>query len=427
MSEKKAGEVDLTVFANPLKEKPSSAPPRIKSIDLVKGFAMVFIIIAHTSGGWLDKDWIFLHGQVYAVLDVLGPSLFIFLSALSVIFSVESKKGKLPQSVIRNRILMRGLVIILVGLLYNSFIPEEDYGDKPLPFPLNLWSWSILVFLGFSQIFAYIAVRIPKIPRIIISLVVIFVSMPFRDWLLINKGDNTVIAVIHFILVSRYPHVTPFPWLGFCFLSSIFGQMLYKGMKEGTPVAYKKLFKDFMVYGAILTVFGILIGFQLINAGEPGTIGTPGVLDRREYPSLRLLLIANRNPWFDYPGMPLFLIRGTYANQFYNLGMALIILGVAFYLVDIKNHDNQLIRILNFFGQVSLSLFLFHYVGIVLLPYQLNIVFYPFVVLAYGALLGCGFYIWFRYGNFVGSPEWLIIKMGETGKRKKKSAASKPK
>ena len=80
MAEKNSEEIDAAVFANPLKDEiDPTKSARIQSIDLVKGFAMVFILIAHTSGAWLDDYWMFLHGEVYAVLHVLGPSLFIFL------------------------------------------------------------------------------------------------------------------------------------------------------------------------------------------------------------------------------------------------------------------------------------------------------------------------------------------------------------
>jgi len=96
-----------------------SSIKRIQSIDLVKGLAIILIVLCHTSGHWFDSDWIFLHGILYMWLDVFGPSLFIFLSSLSVVFSLTKKKSKLPQSVIRNRIISRGLLIMLVGSLYT--------------------------------------------------------------------------------------------------------------------------------------------------------------------------------------------------------------------------------------------------------------------------------------------------------------------
>ncbi len=68
----------------------------------------MFIILCHVAEGWLDNDWMFVFGLAYALLDILGPSLFIFLSALSVIFSVKKKQGKVHPKIIRNQIFSRG-------------------------------------------------------------------------------------------------------------------------------------------------------------------------------------------------------------------------------------------------------------------------------------------------------------------------------
>ena len=122
------------------------SPQRITSIDFVKGFAMAFIILAHSALAWFDDDWRFIYGFVFAFLDILGPSLFVFLSALSVIFSIKRKKDKMSDRVIRNRIFTRGLVIIVIGILFN---PMSLYSaGESLVFPMNLWGWNFLVFIS---------------------------------------------------------------------------------------------------------------------------------------------------------------------------------------------------------------------------------------------------------------------------------------
>ncbi|MFX1314116.1 MAG: heparan-alpha-glucosaminide N-acetyltransferase domain-containing protein, partial [Promethearchaeota archaeon] len=140
-------EISTAEFKNNLTSK------RIASIDFVKGFAIVWIILAHVGLSWFDKDWFYIYGLVFAFMDVLGPSLFVFLSALSVIFSVKRKKKDISEKAIRNGILTRGFVIIIVGVLFN---PVSLYtSGESVPFPANLWGWNILMFIGFSQILSY--------------------------------------------------------------------------------------------------------------------------------------------------------------------------------------------------------------------------------------------------------------------------------
>ena len=383
-----------------------ASPQRIRSIDFVKGFAIVFIIIAHTSAAWFDRDWIYLHGMVYAGLDILGPSLFIFLSALSVIFSIRRKKGKLPDKVIRNRIFSRGLTIIVMGMIFNLIGLSVVRPD--IPFPLNLWGWNILMFIGFSQIFSYYAVKFKKWARAIIGILIILISPIFREFLYLEKDSNPFIWVLHFIITSPTPEITLFPWLAVCFISSIFGEYLYDAMMLGTQEAYFRLFRLFLIYGSLFLVFGVILGLQL---------QTPETMVESEYPHLRLYTIMNRQNYYHFPGMPEFLIRGTIGNMFYNLGAALLIIAICFYLIDIKNHDNKFTSMIEYYGKISLSLFLVEYVFLPLFIGQFSIVFFPFVCLAYIGFLGFLMYIWNEYGNGVGSPEWIMIQISRIGQK----------
>ena len=383
-----------------------ASPQRIRSIDLVKGFAIIMIIIAHTAVAWLDSDWIYIYGIVSASLDILGPSLFVFLSALSVIFSIRRKKGRLPNKVIRNRIFSRGLTIIVMGLLFN--VIGLNIVRPDIPFPLSIWGWNILVFIGFSQIFSYYAVKLKKIVRTIIGVIIILISPALREFLYLNKDADSIIWILHFIITSPTPEITLFPWLAVCFISSIFGEYLYDAMIKGTEISYKNLFRKFLIWGIILVVIGVVLGWQL---------QTPDTMVESEYPHLRLLVIMNRQNYYKFPGMPEFLIRSTIGNMFYNLGAALLIIAICFYLVDIKKKDNDFTSMLEYFGKISLSLFLIHFLFIPLFIGQFSIIFFPVICLAYIGFMGFLMYIWNEYGNGVGSPEWIMIQISRIGQK----------
>ncbi|MFX1350500.1 MAG: hypothetical protein ACFE92_17655, partial [Promethearchaeota archaeon] len=119
----------------------------------------------------------------------------------------------------------------------------------------------------------------------------------------------------------------------------------------------------------------------------------------------------------EIPGMPLFLIRGTSANMFYNQGAALIIIATFFFLIDIKNKENNFTRMLVYYGKVSLSLFLIHFLFMPLFSQQLNIPLFLVISLSYIGFLGIFMYIWMEYAKGVGSPEWLMVQMGRIGQK----------
>ncbi|TFF90187.1 MAG: hypothetical protein EU548_04270 [Promethearchaeota archaeon] len=379
-----------------------ASPQRIESIDAVKGFAIIFIILAHAAGGWFDAQWVYIFGMVFAALDIMGPSLFIFLSALSVIFSIKKKKGKLPDNVIRNRIFSRGATIMLIGIIYNIFsLPNT-------PFPLNLWGWNILMFIGFSQICSYYALKMSGTTRVILGLFIIFTAPDFRMFLYLEKDANLFYWILHFLITSPAPHVTLVPWVGVIFISTIFGEMLYEAMMDGSKEYYVALCRSFIFWGAFCVLLGILLGSAL---------QTPDTLPVEEYPHLDVLRIMNQQDYYQFPGLPEFLIRGTVGNMFYNLGAALLIIAIFFYLLDIKKKENLFFSMLKYYGKVSLSLFLIHYTFVPIFIGQFSIAVFPFIILAYIGFMGFFMYLWMEYWSGVGSPEWIMIQMGRVGQK----------
>ncbi|MFX1280007.1 MAG: heparan-alpha-glucosaminide N-acetyltransferase domain-containing protein [Promethearchaeota archaeon] len=388
--------------------KDNSSTRRIASIDFVKGLAMGFIVLAHAALAWFDNDWRYIYGLVFSFLDILGPSLFVFLSALSVIFSIKRKKKSVSDKMIRNRIITRGIVIIVIGILFN---PMSLYtSNVSVGFPLNLWGWNFLVFIGFSQIFSFYVLKIGKIPRVIIGVIVIVISPYIRDFLFVNKDLNPGIWILHFLVTSPLPQVPFLPWVAVCFISTLFGEYLYDAMIKGTEEAYYQLFRIFLGSGAILVITGLILGW-----GRQ----TPATLEVSEYLHLDLLRIANLQDYYHFDGMPDFMIRSTMSNMFYNLGAALIIIAVSFYFIDIKRQENDVTKMVIFYGKTSLSLFLIQYLFLPLYIGQFSIIFYPIVYVAYCGFLGLLMYVWYKFFDGIGSPEWLMTKLGQMGQKAK--------
>jgi len=393
-----------------------SSSRRIGSIDFVKGIAIVFVIGAHTAGAWLVPHWKFFYGIGFAFLDIFGPSLFVFLSALSVVFSIRRKKGEIKEKIIRNRIFSRAVMIIAIAVIFN--LVSIEFTVEGYSFPATLWGWNILMFIGFSQIFSYYALKLSKVARAIIGLLIIFTSDPIRQFLFQGKEAGDLLrSVLHFIITSPSPMTPLLPWLSFCFISSIFGEYLYEAMISGTKKGYRKLFRTFSIWGIIFVLVGIGIG---LNSYIPGADFTTTTLPLNEYPHLMLLADMRTQmflPDIKYPGMWEFTIRGRAPNMIYNLGAALILIAVCFYVIDIKKKMNNFISMINYYGKVSLSLFLLHYVFITL--YLNALEFYAFAFLFFGYLGFWGFvmYIWNEFYNGVGSPEWLIVQVGRIGQK----------
>ena len=400
-----------------------ASPRRIKSIDFVKGFAIVLIMMGHIAEAWLDSNWVYVYAMMFCYMDILGPSLFVFLSALSVVFSIKKKEGRVHPKIIRNQILSRGISIIVIGMLLNLLWMNQGPAEYRPFFPLSLWGWNIMMFLGFSQILSYYALKLRHRWRIVIGLIIIFISMPLRQFLAIYREEHIAVWIAHFIITSPAPQLPLFPWLAICYFSTIFGELLFRAMMDGTEDAYIGLCRVFFFWGVVFIAAGVFAPCIFLGPGPSVSIAfgyelqTTATMDIKEYPHMYILEIMNQQRYYKFAGIPLFAIRSTTANMFYNLGAALLVIFVFFYLIDLKKKENNFTSMLIYFGKVSLSLFLVHYIFLVMFIGQFNIVVFMFVVIAYVGFMGFTMYIWNEYGNGVGSPEWIMIQISRIGQK----------
>jgi uncharacterized membrane protein len=232
------------------------------------------------------------------------------------------------------------------------------------------------MFIGFTQIFSYYALKLNKVTRAIIGLVIIFSSDSVRQFLFQGKEAGDLLStVLHFIIISPSPMTPLLPWISICFISSIFGEYLYEAMIGGTKKDYRKLFRIFLYWGVSLVLVGIFIGR---NSYIPGTDFTISTLPLSEYPHLLLL-------------------------------------------ADMRTQMNNFISMLSYYGKVSLSLFLLHFIFLSLFFQSLDIFGWVILLFSYLGFWGFIMYVWNEFYNGVGSPEWLMVQVGRIGQKTSKT------
>ncbi|MBA7702198.1 hypothetical protein ES703_110956 [subsurface metagenome] len=106
--------------------------------------------------------------------------------------------------------------------------------------------------------------------------------------------------------------------------------------------------------------------------------------------------------------------------MFYNLGAALLIIALCFYFIDIKKKYGNFVKMLVYYGKVSLSLFFVHQLFLGLFIGQFDVILFLIINITYVGFMGFLLYVWMEYANGVGSPEWLMAYIGSLGKKKRK-------
>ena len=90
---------------------------RLKSIENIKGFSILIILISNSINYWLvfGDELKEIYGLVISIMEVIGPSLYIFVVSFSISFTLDKKMGTYPEKANRNKILKQALFLILMG------------------------------------------------------------------------------------------------------------------------------------------------------------------------------------------------------------------------------------------------------------------------------------------------------------------------
>ncbi|HMF34854.1 MAG TPA: heparan-alpha-glucosaminide N-acetyltransferase domain-containing protein [Candidatus Lokiarchaeia archaeon] len=348
-------------------EKVNPAPDtRVVSVDVLKGLAIMLVIVAHVAEINFVPSQMWLYYNLYTFLDVFGPSMFVFLSSIGVVFSFKKRKSRYDEKKARNAMFQRALIILLMGFIPNIFI-NSAFGL------LSFWLWFVLQFIAFSQIITYYALKIPRMTRGILAFLIIFIITPNLfsyitgvnvtgaaasytgggmtaagiDFRTMTPADLSNPYALAFWLLFFRPYMTPIiPWIAVPLIASFIGEDLVKAQRIGTSEARRSFSKTIVFDGTIFTAIAIAFG-STITSFDYGI----GMIDG-----------INNQPYFQISGLPEFLIMHSNINLLYDLGMGMILLGITYYLIDVRGTGakGRISNFLNFYGRFSLSLFAFH-------------------------------------------------------------------
>ena len=385
-------------------------------MDFLRGFSIVIaVIFIHTSADFLSQDWVWINALYFPFADFVGPLFFVFISAISIVFSVKQKEGEIPDEVIRNRIIARGGFIMMIGGIINVFhnilYPISIY--SPIPFPLSVWGWNILFFIGFSQIAAYFSYKCGIKVSAILGILILVIGVPLREFIffynleLIDQNSfNIFTFLIHFIITSPIPQIPLIPCIAVTFISTIFGQLIYSKMEKGEIRNLFRLLKIFLILSIGILIFSVLFGLNIL---------APGPFISKVYSEVNLIKTINAQtffPSFSLIGFPAFLIRGSISHTTFAIGFSLLAFTICVYYLDLKKRQHLIFKFFNFYGKYSLSFFLFVFYFDFAFHRFLNIYLYMIYYIGVTSLLGLIIYLWKKYSKkaFL-SPEWIVGKI----------------
>ena len=357
-----------------------------RRIELLKGLAILFILIFNGINYWLNSQGILMEIVAYiiVILDLFGATFYIFLNLFNISFILEKRMGCIADKKKRNKILKQGLFLIILGFPFNMIVTPVKV------FPFNLWGWNILTFLGFSQIICYLAYKMVRWTRIIIGLAIIFLTSGIREVLFYSKDFHIILKVCYFIVVSPYPNYSLLPYAAFCFFATVFSELIYEAKILESSIAEINAIKSVLKYGIVLLVVGLIIPFAEFNP-----IITESSLNM--YPFLDMPSILKSQFLVFIPSLPGFLLKGTPANIFFSMGIALLLIGCIYYVSYYKQLEGKISRSIILFGQNSLTILFLQFLFLSFFNHLIPLWLISFVIIIFLIGLGILVYLWVKF------------------------------
>ena len=374
---------------------------KIKSIDITKGISVLFIVFLNTINYWvvIDKEFEYIFAYVAVFSEIFGAMLFVFTYSFETIFILQKIMGSPPEKKYRNTVFKRGLMFIILGLLYNLIIDLLNSQN------LGIWGWNIMIFLGFTQFIICFIFKLIRWARLFVGLAIILFTPFLRELIYFNRGYSIIIEVLYFFIVSQDPSFSLLPYASICFFASIFSEMIYQAKVLENKKAIKISIKSTLRYGLTFLISGFALSLTDFNP-----IITYSMYNPLKYPFLDGTPILRYLSFQFIPYMPEVLLKGTSAYLLFIFGILIIILGSNFYFSEVSIKRTRICAGFQLYGENSITLIFMQFIFLPLFLIRVNIfVFFPLFFL-FIILLGYLVYIWKKYADYKYSFEWIIEK-----------------
>ncbi|MFX1497917.1 MAG: heparan-alpha-glucosaminide N-acetyltransferase domain-containing protein [Promethearchaeota archaeon] len=239
---------------------------RITGLDTIRGACMWIMIYGHMIDWWLrpEDDW--LRQWLFAFLESIGATGFLFISGISAALAFRSTQLKLRNldlnpSTVRNTYFLRAMLILLVGLIYNFFVAVLWSGNI-----INLWSWLVLQTIAFSLILSWSFLKVSRTFRILLSILILILNQFFLSLLLPFENQPNLFGVIYYVFYNPKSQYPIWAYFSIFLLGTALGDKIFEINNIKNHEEQKLLFKNQLLIpmflaGILLLIFGIVFFF----------------------------------------------------------------------------------------------------------------------------------------------------------------------
>jgi len=270
---------------------------RIQSIDMIRGFCIFLMILGHILDWWIidsDRLLIFI---LFSILASIAATGFLFISGFSAAISYKIRVKKAATSTdnimsqARNLYIIRALLLLAIGLLYNIAIA---LGSSNLGW---IWAWNVIQTISISLLLAWPLLSTPKYLRIGLAIGLLVVNDLLFPFLLSYIEQPNIYGVLFHFFYHPNEGFTILAYFAIFLIGTVVGDFFndinsIKDQEERKNKIKRVFLRTILIVGIILISFGIIYRFNDFD----------------------------------------FLYRRTLSAMFYSIGAILILLTILLYL-----------------------------------------------------------------------------------------------
>jgi uncharacterized membrane protein len=229
---------------------------RIKSIDTFRGVSIAVMVFGHFLLFWLRPEDAWLQFWLWAFLQPLGASGFLFVSGISASLSFRNYQNTAKNSdtvsmkTVRNVYILRATFIIIIAFIFNS--------ANALIWGGSIWEWNALQTIGFSLVLAWPLLKTSKLFRILLGISMIVANQLILDLLSPYRGEASLFGILYHLLFFPLDQYVIMNFYGILIIGTAIGEYIYSFNIIKDENKRKQLFKN------NLLIQMLLIGISLV-------------------------------------------------------------------------------------------------------------------------------------------------------------------
>lgn len=238
---------------------------RYKSIDIIRGLCMIFMVYGHIINWWLTPEDYWLYLFLESIFAPIGASGFLFISGLSAQLSYKNRLEKAEGSnefnmkMVRNVYMFRALLLLFIAFMYNTAIA---IAINDLTY---IWAWFVLQTIGFCLILAWPLLKTSKIFRIILGIILLVSNEFILAFLSSYHGQVNFYGVLFHILYNPVELYTIQSFFTMFLIGTVAGEIIFDINIIDNENERRRIFKthlfSLLIIGIILTSFGMIFLF----------------------------------------------------------------------------------------------------------------------------------------------------------------------